>query len=181
MDIFLKGVDLAKALQSDNGTADWKSELLKMGRDAIPAITSVVQARTKQAPPPQPQPEQTVIDPNQLTDEQKRGALLQGIAYLKQQFFMGLDPETALNYIATNAANPQFQIIIKEVLKMKWEELVALDAEIQQEPFLSSFRALFDGLRSEFGTEDPMESDSGGNDRNPDNPGNDGKPSKKGK
>jgi hypothetical protein len=184
MDIFLKGVDLAKALQSDNnGGGDWKTELLKMGRDAIPAITSVVQARTQPQPPTvAPPPENAaVIDPNQLTEEQKRGALLQGIAYLKQQFFLGLDPEMALNYIVTNAGNPQNQLIIKEILKMKWEEIVALDAEIQQEPFFSAFRALYDGLRSEFGTEDPMGDDPGGIAGDVGNTGNDGKSRPKGK
>jgi hypothetical protein len=184
MDIFLKGVDLAKALQSDNnGSGDWKTELLKMGRDAIPAITSVVQSRIKPNPPtPIPQPENAaVIDPNVLSDEQKRVALLQGIGYLKQQFFLGLDPEMALNYIVTNAGNPQNQLIIKEILKMKWEEIVALDAEIEQEPFLSAFRSLYDGLRSEFGADDPVGDDPGGIAGDAGDNGNDGKPGKKGK
>jgi hypothetical protein len=171
MDMFKQGMEMARAMLDMSGSGDWKGELIKMGRDALPAITTVVQSQLngRQPVPPvtppnsEPTAEQPVIDPNKLTEQQKTDLLRQAITFLKGQFMGGLDPESVLNFISANSANPQYQLIILEILKLKsFEDIQKLDAELQQEPFLSSFRSVFDGLRSEFGAVDPVDYDSGG-------------------
>jgi hypothetical protein len=168
MEMFLKGVDLAKTFASDSGgVGDWKTELLKMGREAIPAITSVVQGRVQPPAPDvpaqvQPGQDQTMIDPEQLTDEQQKAMLKDVIRYLKNQFLQGLPPESALDFIIANSGHPQYQAVIKAVLKFKFEEIESLDAEIQHEPFHVCFRTVYDGLRTEFGGDDPVDDDPRG-------------------
>lgn len=164
MDMFLKGVELAKTMieAGGGGGGDWKTELLRMGREAIPGITSVVQSRL-QTPPANPKPPEqvTMINPDTLTDDQQKAMLQQAITFLKGQFIAGLDPESALNFIIANSGNPQYQTIIKAVLKFSFEDITKLDAEIEQQPFNDCFRVIYDGLRSEFGGEDSVEDDSG--------------------
>jgi hypothetical protein len=176
IDLFMKAFTLAKDLQGDkdNSSGDWKTELLKMGRDAIPAITSVVQARTQPNPPPTQVQEPPVIDPNQLTEEQRKGMLRQAITYLKSQFISGLPPESALDFIVANSGNPQYQAIITAVLSYRFEDILELDHEIKSEPFHLCFRTLYDGLRSEFGGEDTVENDPRGDTGDVANAGNDG-------
>jgi hypothetical protein len=172
MDLVLKGVELAKSLMSDSGggSADWKTELLKMGRDAIPAITSVVQSRVTQSGQPL-QPEQvqgteqpTMFNPQTMTEDQKKTMLYQAVQFLKQQFIAGFPPESALDFLIANRGNPQYQMIITAVLGYTFEQIVELDHDLQSESFNVPFRTLYDGLRSEFGPEDSVEDDTGGSD-----------------
>jgi hypothetical protein len=163
MDLFLKGVELAKSMLSESGGGDWKTELLRMGKEAIPGITAIVQSRIQPAngttvPTPQ---DPVMIDPEQMTDEQRKGLLRQTIAYLKNQFIAGLPPESALDFIVANSGNPQYQTVIRAVLAYSFEDIEGLDAEIKSEPFNVCFRTVYDGLRSHFGGSDPVDDDSG--------------------
>jgi hypothetical protein len=184
LDMFKQGMDMAKTMMDvagGGGGGDWKSELLKMGREAVPAITSIVQNRMTQpngTPTVQPVQEQTMIDPEQMTDEQKKLLLKQTITYLKGQFISGLPPESALDFIIANSGNPQYQTVIRAVLAFSFEDIVKLDAELQSEPFNVCFRTVYDGLRSNFGSADSMDDDTGRDSGDDANVGNDGDVSK---
>ena len=122
------------------------------------------------------------IDPNNLTVEQRNALLKQGIAFLKQQFLMGVDAESALTFIVANAGNPQYSPLIRALLSMQWEELEALDNDLKDgQSFHVQFRTLFDGLRYEFSGQNSMEDDPGGNPGNDADPGNHGDTGKGGK
>jgi hypothetical protein len=188
MDMFLKGAEFAKGMGGDVG--DWKQEGLKMVRDAIPAITSVVNSHLSTGPVPghvpqsvsqQPNPTGDVmmVDLDNLTEDQRNTILKKAIVFLKKQFLMGLDPEFILNYIVVNANDPEYQAVITSVLRIQYEDLVKLDPDLGQKPFNEQFRALYDGLRSEFDPSHPVEGDPGGIDGNDDHPGNDGDTGKK--
>lgn len=183
MDLFVKAFTLAKEMQGDSGTTDWKSELLRMGRDAIPAITSVVQARVNGngAEPVKINPAEPVaIDPSKMTDDQKKTMLKQAIAFLKPQCIQGLPPESALDFITANSGNPQYQTLIMAVLGYTFEDILEIDHELKSEPFHLFFRTLYDGLRSEFGGDDSVGDDTGRDVGNDDHPGNDGSSGKAG-
>ena len=168
MDLFIKAFTLAKEMQGESGGAgDWKGELIRMGRDAIPAITSVVQARVNGQ---EQQPQRTVpgqeqqpmqIDPATMTEEQKKGMLKQAIAFLKPQCIQGLPPESVLDFITANSGNPQYQTLIMAVLGYTFENILEIDHEIKSEPFHVFFRTVYDGLRSEFGGDDTVGDDPG--------------------
>jgi hypothetical protein len=184
---FFKFFTMAKELVGDNnGPGDWKSELLKMGRDAIPAITSVVQSRVAGTPQPsvtttvQEQPMQT-IDPATMTDEQKKTLLKQVIAYLKPQCIQGLPPESALDFISANSGNPQYQTLIMAVLGYTFDNILEIDHELKSEPFHLFFRTIYDGLRSEFGGDDTVGDDPGGSVGDTDHAGSDVESGKGGK
>jgi hypothetical protein len=184
---FFKFFTMAKDLVGDNGGAgDWKGELIKMGRDAIPAITSVVQSRVNgnDAKPTnttiQEEPMKT-IDPATMTDDQKKTLLKQVIAYLKPQCIQGLPPESALDFITANSGNPQYQTLIMAVLGYTFEDILEIDHELKSEPFHLFFRSLYDGLRSEFGGDDPVGDDSGGSVGDAGNAGSDVESGKGGK
>lgn len=178
MDMFKQGMEMAKSMLdlAGGGGGDWKTELLKMGREAIPGITSIVQSQVRPAAPinvpTQEQP--AMIDPENMTDEQKKGLLKQTIGYLKNQFIAGLPPESALDFIIANSGNPQYQTVIRAVLSYSFEDIEALDAEIKSEPFHVCFRTVYDGLRSQFSGDDPVEDDPGRDSGDPVDTGNHG-------
>jgi hypothetical protein len=187
---FFKFFTMAKDLVGDGGGAgDWKSELLKMGRDAIPAITSVVQSRVSGNGTPQPavttsQEQQPMhIDPATMTEDQKKALLKDAIAYLKPYCFRGLPAESALDFISVTAksGNPQYQTMILAVLGYTFEEILEIDHELKSEPFHVFFRAIYDGLGQEFGPEDPVGDDPGGSVGDPDNARSDVESGKGGK
>ena len=166
IDLFMKAFEMARTVQGDGASGDWKSELLRMGRDAIPAITSVVQARVNGTDPTKPpingnQEPPMPIDPATMTEEQKKAMLKNAIAFLKPQCIQGLPPESALDFITANSGNPQYQTLIMSVLGYTFEDILEIDHEIKSEPFHLFFRTLYDGLRSEFGGDDPVGDDPG--------------------
>jgi hypothetical protein len=179
MDMFKQGMDMARSMLdiAGGGSGDWKTELLRMGREALPGITSIVQSRMQPAvaTPSQPEGNQPVmIDPEQMTDDQKKSLLKQTITYLKGQFIAGLPPDSALDFIVANSGNPQYQVIIKAVLAYSFDDLVGLDAELKSEPFHVCFRTVYDGLRSEFGSDDPVDDDPGRDSGDTDDVGSNG-------
>jgi hypothetical protein len=190
LELMAKMFALFKDMSGDGGALDWKSELLKMGRDAIPAITSVVQSRVNGNGNGQPhtptsidgeQPVPVQIDPATMTDEQKKGLLKQAITFLKPQCIQGLPPESVLDFIVANSGNPQYQVMITAVLGYSFEQILEIDHELQSEPFHVFFRTIYDGLRSEFGGDDPVGDDPGRDLGDSNHPGNDGKSSTGGK
>jgi hypothetical protein len=166
MEMFKQGMEMAKTMidMTGGGAGDWKTELLRMGREAIPGITSIVQSRTTPAPAVTtvPQGDPVMINPEQMTDEQKKSLLKQTIAYLKNQFIAGLPPESALDFIIANSQSAQYQAVIRAVMSYSFEDIEALDVELKPEqPFHAPFRFIYDGLRSQFTPVDPMDDDTG--------------------
>jgi hypothetical protein len=168
MDLFLKGASFAKDMGSDGGSGDWKDRLWGIADKVAPALAPALTNFFGNRGTPPGQPPVVAGQPPQPPDPQQeqmvqQQQLIQGIAFLKQQFIAGLDPESAINWVVTNAAiNPQYQNIIRTVCNLEYAELAKLDPEIGTEPFFTPFHAFYDGLRSEFATSDPVDDDPGG-------------------
>lgn len=166
LEMFMKGAGFFKDIQTGE-PEDWKSAVIKALSPAVPAIADFLQNRGGSVPGnpggtpaqvPPGQPVRTEENNMQIQLEMVK----QGIKALKSQFIQGLDPESAINYITVNAANPQFQTVLGYVLNTPFEEFVKLDAEIGTEPFNSLFRTLYDGLRSNFIGDDKLDVDATG-------------------
>lgn len=172
METFIKGLELGRTFDGGGGgPSDWKSMLMGVVKDAaphaIPAISSIIAARTNGGIPPNPNP----VNPNPApvipqTPEQEamllEMMLKQGIATLKQQFAAGLDPDSAVDFVRIQAGlKPEYMQLVTAVLNMDYAELAKLDPDIGKEPFLTPFRSFIDGLRSEFVPEDSVDDDPG--------------------
>ena len=120
------------------------------------------------------------MDVSQVSPEQKRFMLGQAIQYLKQQCMLHMPAESILDYIVVNSGNPQYQIVINEILNMSFEDIANVDPTIRDKPFHEFFRVIYDGLRSEFIPEDSVENDTRGHPGDDPNAGNHGDPGPEG-
>ena len=162
LDIFQKGLDFA---QSVSGQTDWKTDLIRTAKDAIPTIKEMVMG-VKGMPAQANTPTQALPQPEMIK---------QGLAYMKKKAIGGMDPGLVVDWVVNNAE--EYQGLIHAVLTTPFEEFVKIDAEIGTEPFKQWFRTIFDGLRQSFTPVNSMDVDSGGNVGDEINPGNNGKPS----
>jgi hypothetical protein len=166
VDLIMKGMELARGM---NGETDWKTDLVRTAKEALPQIASMF------GKPPQPP-----NDPRQIaatTPEPPDNMLRAGIVYLKGLAVNGVDPVSIIDLVKANASNPQYQPIIHAIVTKEFADFAALDPEIGTEPFFSWFKPVFDGLRLELNPQNSMDVDSIGDNGDPSNVGNNGKPS----
>lgn len=177
LDMVLKGIELAKSM---NGDTDWKSDLIRMGKDALPQIMNGVTAIMGNRNNGQ----QTQIPPVNATNSQDSAlpsaeAIKSGIGYLKKKCLAGVNPDLLIEWVVTNA--DEYQGLIRVILNKEFSEFAQYDLEIGSEPFIGWFRALFDGLRSAFSGQDPVDDDTGRDLGDENHTGNDGEPRANGK
>lgn len=161
VDLIMKGIDLA---QRFSGDTDWKTDLIRMGKDVLPKIadgvTAVMGVRNN-GHSQQIQPTVTNNEGEAQTQELPSAeAIRAGIAYLKRKCLNGVDPDLIIDWIVPNA--DEYQGLIRVILNKDFSEFAQYDIEIGSEPYLGWFRKLFDGLRSAFSPTDSMDDTSGG-------------------
>jgi hypothetical protein len=154
MDLIMKGIELA---QSFNGEPkDWKAEALGMVKGAIPDLMSLLGRGAK---PPIPIQGAEGVP---MVAEPSEQILRSGIQYLKQLAISQVDPVSIIELVIANASNPQYKPIIDAVLTKEFEYFVGLDPAINSESFKPWFQSVFNGLRSAFSPEHPVELDTPG-------------------
>jgi hypothetical protein len=157
MDAIKLGVELAKG----NGESDsWKSILGEVVKEAAPVALAMLNHRPQAGPVPNPEVAQ--IPAGDAMDEM----LKMGIAYLKKKCLSGADAGLYLDLIIDNRDDANYANLIHRALTQEFDVFTAIDGEIGKPPYLDFFRAIYDGLRSAFGGENPVATDSGGGDGN---------------
>jgi hypothetical protein len=173
MDIFQRGLDFAERI---SGNTDWKTDLIRTAKDALPMISQTVLSATRGmgsgpsiADPTKPQVEENAVP--QLPPE---AIVKQALVYLKKKCVNGMDPELIIDWIRENAED--YQPIIHAFFTMEFADIAKYDPEIGTGPFLPWFKQLYDGVRSAFSVPNSMGDDTGGSMGNGDNTGDHGEP-----
>ena len=109
-----------------------------------------------------------------MTDAQLQAQLRMAIAFLKKKCLAGSHPQLYIEVVADNYEDdPTYQELIRRVASQDFSEFAAIDPEIGKPPFQPWFKFIFDGLRSRFKPENPVEPSSAGEGGNTsDSPGN---------
>jgi hypothetical protein len=168
MDSFQKGMEFAQSL---TGTTDWKTDVLRTIRDIAPQVMGVFGGKGGMPLNPDSR-EQPVAElpPDSMIKE--------GIKYLKKKAIAGVEPELIIDWVYNNGE--EYEALLRVVLNSEFADFVKFDPEIGTEPFVSWFKPLFDGLRSAFARQDPMDNDTGRDVGNHSHIGSDGQPSPNG-
>jgi hypothetical protein len=159
MDTLMKAIELGKTLSGGSGVAADGSEWMGLIKEAIPIFGSML-ARQPQQPPQQAQ----ITGGQPMTTEAQEDAQLRGvIAFLKKKCLAGSHPELYIEIVADNYEDDAtYQRLVSRVLDREFSEFAALDPDITKPTFEPFFRFLFNGLRSRFKPENPMEPTSAG-------------------
>lgn len=169
MDIFMKGMDFA---QSASGQTDWKTDLIRTGKDLIPQVLNTING-FKGGGMPVPiegSPQQPEMPPEAI--------IKAGIQYLKKKYHSGVEPELIIDWIRFNGE--EYESLLRVVLNSEFSDFVKYDPEIGAEPYAPWFKCLFDGLRSAFAEQNSVDNDSGGSVGDASDIGSNGKPREKG-
>lgn len=176
LDTIMKAIELGKDLNAAPND-DWKSWLMPVLKESLPVIQGIVagaRQQQQQALPQQVQPGgQQTVPIN--TDDQMLHA---GIAYLKQKCLSRSHPGLYVDLVFDNKDNPQYAALIRRILTSEFSEFVSLDPQLGQPPYREFFEFFFNGLRSAFAEDNPLDDDSdgtGGDTANPSSNGSSGK------
>jgi hypothetical protein len=151
MDSFQKGMEFAQSL---TGSTDWKTDALRTLRDIAPQVMGVFGGKGGMPLNPNPNNQEQPIA--QLPPDT---VIKAGIQYLKKKAIAGVDPDLIIEWVANNGE--EYEALLRVVLNSEFVDFVKFDPEIGTEPFVSWFKPLFDGLRSAFARQDPMDHDTG--------------------
>jgi len=158
--LFTKGLELGAG---KSGDMDWKTALIQTVREIAPGITNAVVSAQTGAGGNGGNGLPNNMSPALIPDQMLR----QGISMLKTRIIAGLPVGLALDWIVTNASDPQYQPFLSAALSKSFEDLVKVDNELANEPYNSWFREFLIGLKDHFkeaGTveQEPDEYDSAG-------------------
>lgn len=152
IDVFMKGLQLGRGVE---GGGDWKTMLIEAGREVLPTVAAAVAAHGKQPvsdmfrnpqippngsaktqPEPQPQPTDAMIKA--------------GIAYMKPRIRAGMDYVLALDWITNNANDPTYEPFINFAMSKTFDDLVAMDSDLANEPYKTWFTNVLAGIKEHF-------------------------------
>lgn len=157
IDSLMKAIELGKSIAGGNPVEG--SEWVGLLREAMPAINgligSVMQRNNGGNQPQQIAGGQQVG----VTNEAMLQAQLKAaIAFLKKKCLAGSHPQLYIEVVADNYEDDAtYQELVRRVSTQDFPEFAAIDADIAKPPFEPFFRFIFDGLRSRFKPENPVE------------------------
>jgi hypothetical protein len=158
MGAFMKGFDMAKDMKNPPAPeTDWKTELFKTIGEIAPGVVHAL--RPSPAPNGHAQEVPALQEAPEVVNEQQ---LRQVIAGLKHYAKNDTDPDLIIEWVRTPGNAEPYWPVIREALNKEFDAFASLDPEIQQEPFRSWFKRLYDGLRSAFSGGNPVADDSDG-------------------
>lgn len=143
IDLFTKGLEIG-ASRSDGGNMDWKTALIQTIKEIAPTVTQVVASAKGINLPSLPNNGGGVPADLQTPTE----LLKTGIQFLKAKILAGLPVGLALDWIINNAAD--YQQFLSVALSKPFEDFVAIDNELANEPFNSWMRQLLEGLKENY-------------------------------
>lgn len=141
MDLFLKGMDMASKFAKNGGTdTDWKTQLIDVVKENAGPVIQAFNMLGQQRNGNGEQPPMRIV---QTPESQMK----EGIDWLKKKILAGLTPDLAVEWITTNANDPQYQPIIATAINGGVDAFIALDAEIGNEPYKTWFTTAIEDLK----------------------------------
>lgn len=169
------GIELAKNLGAGGDAPDWKTELFRMAKDVIPSVMTTLPSMMQKGQTPVNRPVNTptvaslanpVVTPIPLPEDDELDKLLfDGIQKLKSMCMMGASPDLIIEWVQTNANQPQYQNFVRAAFTREFESFTSIDSEIAKPPYVEWFKSLYDGLRSAFKPNNEVDNDNLGTDR----------------
>ena len=166
---FKAGVEMARNIAGGGGVEgeDWKSTLFRTVKEiALPVANAISSARGTTLPA-QPATESTQV-PIPTNENELNKMIFDGIQKLKKQCMKGIPVDLVVDWIVTNADD--YQEFVRVAFTTDFSTFCKIDPEIANEPYVTWFKLLYDGLRTRFrenyDTNDDSEGD-GGDEGNP--------------
>lgn len=170
-------VKLIEMGRSSGAEPDWTMKLLDVLKDSMPAIQGVIASFTQQRNNGNGAPAGRIQE-GPVNDE---AAMLQmGLTYLKKKALAGSDPGLYVDMVVDNRDEPLYEKLIRRILETDFSAFATIDPEISKPEYEPFFRAFYDGVRSVFIPQNPVENDTGGKAGNAGNAPGDDKPRKGG-
>lgn len=145
INLFTKGMEIGAG---KSGDMDWKTALIQAAKDMIPAVAGVAQTiiasknggSMPMPIPPVAVPSETmyggaVVNPQASEDERAQQILKASLGWIKQRILQGFPVSLAFEWITNNAADPQWEPLIKFVANKTPEEMAVIDPDLNSEPY----------------------------------------------
>jgi hypothetical protein len=173
IETIMKAIELGKSL---SGEGDWKSELLGVVKESMPAIQTMMQSARPTPAPGAPPPQQISAESEEVMLQSQ---LKMGIDFLKRKCVAGSDSGLYIDWIIDNCEVSPYAQLIHSVISQPFSAFVQIDPEIGKPPYEAFFHSLYDGLRSAFKRPDSESMDTSGPTGNAPNPKSNGAASAK--
>lgn len=163
MEGFKAGVDMAKNLTAvDSG--DWKTMAIDALKNIVPTVAGAITSARAAVPPSiiPMAPLNAALKEVKITMSPEEQMIYNAIQQLKGQCMARVPVDLVIDWAVANATNPDIQNIVRAAFTRGFDAFVATDPEIGNEPFVTWFKSLYDGLRSAFNEQSDVDDDSGG-------------------
>lgn len=158
IDSLMKAIELGKSIAGGNPVEG--SEWMGLLREAMPAINGLI-GSVMQRNNGVGQAQQIAAGGQQVgapNEAMLQAQLRAAIAFLKKKCLAGSHPQLYIEVVADNYEDDAtYQELVRRVSTQDFPEFAAIDPEIAKPPFEPFFKFIFDGLRSRFKPENPME------------------------
>jgi hypothetical protein len=151
--LFAKAMDLAK---DSAGGEDWKVTGLRMvgtALDKLPQLIGPLMAVKMN----QKQPGGETMQPAPVNPDD---VLREAIAQLKPRALKGTDPGLIVDWIEDNLDDVGYKNMAIVILNRPFEQIIAFDPELQNEPLKSWFQELYTGLHEALSGKEPNKADA---------------------
>jgi hypothetical protein len=162
-----------KALDGSGNESDWKTELLKVAKDVAPVIVSATMNNRNSAGvngnqpvylenPTQEYPQIPMAIQTQPQNQDIIALVKKGINYFKPKIRSNMLPVgLAIDWILCNADNPEFQPIIHMALNKDFNDWVAMDPDLANEPFKSWLTELIAEVKNAYESQNSEQPEAG--------------------
>lgn len=168
VDTLMKCIELGKQLGAQPSD-DWKTILLEVLREVAPVAAPLLIGMTR-APGangterpslPEASPEAQQVE----KQKQLEANLKAGIVYLKKKCMIGADPGLYIDFISDNVDIEEYAQLVSIATTQDFSVFASVDSELEGPPYNAFFRAIYDGLRSNFIKPDTVAGNTGGKGR----------------
>jgi len=145
-ELVLKGMELG--IKANGGAPDWKAQLAETAKDILPAVVQTMSAAR------QPQPQQGPM----MIQQAPTALIKQGLDWLKPRIIGGMDTESAVNMVITNANEPMCQQLLTYAAQ-GIDAFIAVDPEIANEPYKTWFTNAIQALKEWYAAQSANQND----------------------
>jgi hypothetical protein len=167
MEGFKAGVEFAsKITERATGGGDWKTTLIDAAKEALPLVAGAMGGAGSRVPAtmqnaPIVIPNSGVQKPMEVRTPEMQ-IVYDTIQNLKSYAMAKTDPDLVIDWAIANATKPEVQHVIHFAFTNDFAAFAKVDPEIANEPYVTWFKLVYDGLRSAFNSADSVDDDNSG-------------------